>query len=137
MDFIKREIMTHDLEIAGNTYPAIFNYRAIVLAEDVANIQSGYTLERLNDSYDENGNLKRAGSGGNGLILSAGLSTREITGLVFGMLKAAGVNVTVEDLEESILPTDMPGIIKQLKNIIKYQSVKADIDEVKQDSKNN
>lgn len=131
MDFIKREIMSHDLKIAGGKYPAIFNYRAIALAEDVSGVANGYTLARLEEDYDENGNLKRIGTGESSMLAKAGLQAREIIGLAYGMMKAAGVNVDVEDLEASISPSELSEIIKQLKEIIKHQDIKAVVDDSK------
>ena len=119
--------MAHDLKIAGGTYPAIFNYRAIAYLEDVSNITNGYTLARLED-YDESGNLK---TGENPFSLRSGLQADEIVGLAFGMMKAAGVNLTFDDLAESISPAELPGIIKQIKEIIKHQDIKQTIDESK------
>lgn len=127
MDFIKREIMSHDLKIAGGTYPAVFSYRAIAYLEDVSNITNGYTLARLED-YDDEGNLK---TGDNPFMLRSGLQADEIIGLAYGMMKAAGVNLAFDDLKDSISPAELPEIIKQIKEIIKHQDIKQAIDESK------
>lgn len=131
MQFIKREIAPHDIKVAGNIYPAIFNYRAITLAEDVSKIANGYTLARLADEYDDKGNLKRAGEGDTAMIIKAGLDASEVIGLLYGMLVAAGVEVGIEDLKASVSPQEMPEIIKQIKEIIKYQDVEDDIENSK------
>ena len=120
MKFIKREIEPHMLKVAGGEYPAIFSYRAISEIEEITGIQYTYTLFRLDSEYDENGILVQDIDGD---IPNLGLTTRETAGIVFGMLKAAGVDVTYQDLLDSVTPSETIGLIKQIKSIIKYQDI--------------
>lgn len=113
MDFIKREIDTHDIVIAGNTYPAIFNYRAIIELEALTSTSHSHTLTKL-ENYDDEGVYQ---SGLNSGPIAAG----EVAALVFGMLIAGGVKVAYVDLINSIGLDEQANLIKQAKSIIEAQ----------------
>ena len=119
--FVKREMKPQTLKIAGETYPAIFNYNAIIEMESVTDLAYSATIYKIEANYDEYGNLIQDI---NDIIPRIPVSASEISGLVFGMLKAAGVGVQIQDITDTLLPTDTKDLIIQVKKILKDQDVK-------------
>lgn len=101
MQFIKREIKPQEIEIAGQKYPAIYNFNAIATMEDYTETAHSFTLSRL----------------------SIGACTaKEFIGCLHGMLSAAGVEVEPETLAENIDPEEEKAIFDQMLKIIRDQS---------------
>jgi hypothetical protein len=113
LQFIRREIEPIEIKIAGETYPAILSYRALALCEEVTDMPHVVTLARL---------------------LVDRPSAMDVIGLLYGVLKAAEVEVTVEDLESGLPPSEWALIPTELKRLIEQQGVGLDDDEG--DSKN-
>lgn len=116
--FIKREMEPISIEVAGNMYPAIFNYRAITAFEDK---NDGLLMELvvgvLDSVYDEYGKVKKDD---NGDPLPS-LPTRVVLSVLACMMQAAGVEVEEEELFSSVCFGELPMIIAQLKGVISQQ----------------
>lgn len=100
MQFIKRAIEPKYITIAGNKYPAIYNFKAIQNQEDVSGISHVITTTRISQ------NLPTA---------------IDIVSVVYGMLTAAGVETTPDDVAEGILLTDEQSIVEQIVEIMSNQ----------------
>lgn len=100
MQFIKRAIEPQFITIAGNKYPAIYNFKAIQNQEDVSGISHVITTTRISQ------NLPTA---------------IDIVSVVYGMLTAAGVETTPDDVAEGILLTDEQSIVEQIVEIMSNQ----------------
>lgn len=111
--FIRREIEPIEIKIAGEKYPAILSYRALALCEEVTDTSHLTTLARF--------------------ILDRP-SAMDVIGLLYGVLKAAEVEITVEDLENGLPPSEWALIPTELKRLIEQQGISLDDDEG--DSKN-
>lgn len=100
MKFIKRETQAHELEIAGNKYPAIYSMQAIAHMEDYTATHHSWSQERLALDMP---------------------TAKEIVGFCYGMLAAAGVTVEADDIAASVSPADIPELVKQIKAIVADQ----------------
>lgn len=124
--FVKREMEPMMLEVAGNSYPAIFNYRAITTFEDENEGASMEVFVALLDSvYDDHGNVRKDELGNP----VPSLPTRLILSALKCMMSAAGVEVEEEELFSSVCFGELPVIIAQLKVIIaqqRYQNEKGE-----------
>ena len=119
--FVKREMEPMMLEVAGNSYPAIFNYRAITTFEDENEGASMEVFVALLDSvYDDHGNVRKDELGNP----VPSLPTRLILSALKCMMNAAGVGVEEEELFSSVCFGELPVIIAQLKAVIAQQRYK-------------
>lgn len=108
MKFIKRETEPHKLTICGNEYPAIYNFAAIKAQEDITECSHVITTTRMV----------------NGLQTS-----KDIIGITYGILSAAGVECKPDDIANSIKINDETSLVKQLLNIMSDQMPERDEDE--------
>ena len=132
MKFVKREMEPHVVKVAGGEYPAIFNYRAIIDAQsDLKEWNVSAIPLFLESQYDDYGNLKR-NSEGNYVIP---VSHEVILTLLFHMMRAAGVEVEKEDLFASVLPSEEPSLIVQMRNIINAQGMETEKEESPKNAK--
>lgn len=100
MQFIKRAIEPQFITIAGNKYPAIYNFKAIQNQEDVSGISHVITTTRISQNVP---------------------TAIDIVSVVYGMLTAAGVETTPDDVAEGILLTDEQSIVEQIVEIMSNQ----------------
>ena len=107
MDFIKRETTPMSITINGQTYPAIWSFKAISIMEEYTQLMHLFTLSRFKEGRFE---------------------TKEFIGALKGVLQAAGVTYEIagndalaEALMESIHPGEEISIRKQLMEIISAQ----------------
>lgn len=112
MKFIKRETEPHKLKINGNEYPAIYNFAAIKAQEDVTECSHVITTSR---------------------IVNGVHTSPDIVGVVYGMLSAAGVECSPDDIAGSIHISDENALISQILKIMIDQMPEKDEDD---DSKN-
>lgn len=107
MRFIKREMMPQEIKIAGNKYPAIYNFGAIAIMEEHTGTSHIYSLARLTARQP---------------------SARDFIGCLAGMLAAAGVEeeqetpITAETLIKTIRIDEEAEILEQMLRIIVEQS---------------
>lgn len=141
MDFIKKEIDPMTIKVAGNEYPAIFNYTAIIGAEsDYGEIPATVIGFGLNNFYDKDGYVKTYTVEGKDGQESeeqpmASLPPIYILTILSNMMKAAGVEVTTKDLMDVITPKDMPALVVQMREIINCQAAKTEEDNQEKNAK--
>ena len=114
IQFIRREIEPIEIKIAGETYPAILSYRALALCEEITDTSHLTTFARF---------------------LLDRPSAMDVVGLLYGVLKAADVELKVEDLQDGLSPAEWAHIPTELKRLIEQQGVSLDDDD-EGDSKN-
>lgn len=83
MQYIKRAIEPQEIEVAGGKYPAIWSFRAIAAMEEYTGYPHSVTLARFSQGVR---------------------SATDLIGMLLGMLTAAGVEVTADDLADSLDP---------------------------------
>lgn len=108
MKFVKRETEPHTLTIGGNEYPAIYNFAAIKAQEDITECSHVMTTTRMI----------------NGIYTS-----KDIIGIAYGMLSAAGVDCKPDDIANSIKFNEENELVRQLLNIMSDQMPERDEDE--------
>ncbi len=96
MQFIKRETAMQKIKVAGVEYPAIYNFSAIATMEDVTETPHKYSIPRI--------------------LLGVPTAT-DFIGCLLGVLIAAGVEVTKDDLISSIAPDEEGKILEQLRQL--------------------
>lgn len=104
MQFIKRAIEPQFITIAGNKYPAIYNFKAIQNQEDVSGISHVITTTRISQHIP---------------------TAMDIVSVLYGMLTAAGVETTPEDVAEGIVLSDEESIVNQIIDIMNNQMPEA------------
>lgn len=83
MQFIKRAIEPQEIEVAGVKYPAIWSFRAIATMEEYTGYPHSVTLGRFAQGVR---------------------SATDLIGMLLGMLTAAGVEVTADELADNLDP---------------------------------
>jgi hypothetical protein len=105
MQLILKEIEAQEIVIRGEKFPAIFSHKAIALCEDYTDVSYMLTLARLKMDM---------------------LTGREIIGLIYGVLTAAGVECSTENLEVALTKQDEDEILPQIKKLIEHQNIPED-----------
>lgn len=100
MQFIKRATEPKFITIAGNKYPAIYNFKAIQNQEDVSGISHVITTTRISQNIP---------------------TAMDIVSVLYGMLTAAGVETTPDDVAEGVLLSDEKSIVDQIIDIMNNQ----------------
>lgn len=130
LKFIKREIAPMMLTIAGNEYPAIFNFRALIeTSNELQELDANILVVLLESSYDDYGNLKQDDKT---QMYYLPIPSREFLILIKNMMTAAGVDVSLDDLIDSVRPNEMNTLIVQARNIIRQQNYENDEKEAPQ-----
>lgn len=130
LKFIKREIAPMVLTIAGNEYPAIFNFRALIeTSNELQELDANILVVLLESSYDDYGNLKQDDKT---QMYYLPIPSREFLILIKNMMVSAGVDVSLDDLIDSVRPNEMNSLIVQARNIIRQQNYENDEKEVPQ-----
>ena len=130
LKFIKREIAPMMLTIAGNEYPAIFNFRALIeTSNELQELDANILVVLLESSYDDYGNLKQDDKT---QMYYLPIPSHEFLILIKNMMVAAGVDVSLDDLIDSVRPNEMNSLIVQARNIIRQQNYENDEKEVPQ-----
>ena len=107
MKFIKRETEPHTLTIGGNEYPAIYNFAAIKAQEDITECSHVVTTTRMVNGVH---------------------TSKDIIGITYGMLSAAGVECKPDDIAKSIKFNEENELVRQLLNIMSDQMPERDED---------
>lgn len=100
MQFIKRETEPHKIKIGGNEYPAIYNFKAIKEQENYTGYAHTITTTRIAQNV---------------------FTAKDIIGVIYGMLKAGGVECTPDDIAESITLDDETELLGALVDIMNSQ----------------
>lgn len=100
MQFIKREIEPQKIKIGGHEYPAIYSFKAIKEQENYTGYAHTITTTR---------------------IATNTFTAKDLIGVLFGMLTAAGVECTPDDIAETITLDDETELIGRVVDIMNSQ----------------
>lgn len=98
--FVKRAIEPQTIQVAGNEYPAILSYDALATLEEYTEIPFAYSLARITMDAP---------------------TTKDIVGFLLGVMQAADVEVTAEDLLSSLEMGDSDELLEIMKKLIAEQ----------------